>query len=31
MIVQHGGDHRMSNPAHQKQFIQETVDWFDHF
>ncbi len=31
MIVQHGGDHQMSNPMHQKQFIQETVDWLDRF
>jgi dipeptidyl aminopeptidase/acylaminoacyl peptidase len=30
IIIQRGGDHRMSNPAHQRQFIQETVKWLDH-
>ena len=31
IIVQHGGDHRMSDPVHQKQFIQEAVDWLNRF
>ncbi len=28
MIIQRDGDHRMSNPAHQREFIQETADWY---
>ncbi len=28
MIIQRNGDHRMSNPAHQREFIQETADWY---
>lgn len=28
IIIQRGGDHRMSNPAHQRKFIKETTDWY---
>jgi len=28
LIIQHGGDHRMSNPTHQRRFITECVSWF---
>ncbi len=28
LIMLSGGDHRMSNPAHQKTFIKEAVNWF---
>lgn len=28
MIVHRGGDHRMSDPAHQADFMQRTVAWF---
>ena len=28
LIVQKNGDHRMSNPVHQKEFYDITVDWF---
>jgi alpha-beta hydrolase superfamily lysophospholipase len=28
LIILNGGDHRMSNPAHQKTFITEAVNWF---
>jgi uncharacterized protein len=28
LIMQSGGDHRMSNPTHQKTFIKEAVSWF---
>ena len=28
LIVQAGGDHLMSDPAHQKVFVRETVQWF---
>lgn len=31
IIVQKGGDHRMSDPAHQDEFIRETVAWFNRF
>lgn len=31
IIIQRGGDHRMSDPAHQKQFIREAVNWLDRF
>ena len=29
LIVQKNGDHRMSNPEDQKQFIRQAVSWFD--
>jgi fermentation-respiration switch protein FrsA (DUF1100 family) len=28
IIIQKSGDHRMSNPVHQRKFIRETVDWY---
>jgi uncharacterized protein len=28
MIIQSGGDHRMSDPGHQSAFIRESVAWF---
>ena len=28
LIVLSGGDHRMSNPAHQETFIIEAVNWY---
>ena len=28
IIIQKNGDHRMSNPVHQREFIQETADWY---
>ncbi len=28
LIVQNQGDHRMSNPEHQKEFMREAVSWF---
>jgi len=28
IIIQKNGDHRMSNPIHQRKFIRETVDWY---
>lgn len=28
MIVQKNGDHRISDPEHQKEFIREASDWF---
>lgn len=28
LIMQKGGDHRMSDKEHQKTFVQETVSWF---
>jgi len=27
LIIQPGGDHRMSNPAHQQEFIREATTW----
>ena len=28
LIIQKGGDHRMSNPRHQKEFVREASFWF---
>lgn len=30
LIVQKGGDHRISDPEHQKEFIRESSQWFRH-
>jgi fermentation-respiration switch protein FrsA (DUF1100 family) len=31
LVVQQNGDHRMSDPAHQEQFIELASDWFRQF
>ena len=31
LIMQQGGDHQMNNPAHQREFIRESVAWYKHF
>jgi len=28
IIIQRAGNHRMSNPTHQREFIQATADWY---
>jgi len=30
ILVQAGGDHRMSHPEHQHRFVEEVVAWFQH-
>lgn len=29
LIIQHQGDHPMSNPTHQKDFVREAATWFE--
>lgn len=31
LIMQDDGDHSMSNPAHQKEFVKESTAWFSRF
>jgi len=31
LIMQQGGDHQMNNPAHQREFIRESVAWYRQF
>lgn len=31
LILQKGGDHRISDPRHQAEFMRETVRWFDRY
>lgn len=28
LIIQKGGDHPMNNPAHQREFVRESIAWF---
>ena len=31
LVIQKCGDHRMSDPVHQQEFLRETVEWFSRF